>query len=130
MTESLWKYLTVGVATNKTVGDSLAAAIAFGPDDNKTFTRGTPLRLIGSESTTPVAWLAVVPLKQAAYDAVVEFNTPGPNFPLLNAAGLQDAQVLGAKVYVSALVGSREDILPQVASYVASLGYEVVPQAS
>lgn len=128
MTESLWKYLVVGIATDIAVGDSIAAAVAFAPDDDKTFTRGTPLRPIGSNATTSTVRLAVVPLRQSAFDVVTEFNSAGPVYPLLNARGKPDAAVAYAKTKVITIAGERSAIRAQIAEFLLTNGYEVIPQ--
>jgi hypothetical protein len=121
-----WVFAANAIATNLIIGNSLAGAIGADVGDNLTFTNGKPLRLIGSQETTPVAWFAHVPLKETGYDRISEFNTAGP-YPLLNSLGLSDQTIAAGKDAVTAEVGERHAIEERWLTFIQEQGYEVIP---
>lgn len=121
-----WIFGGNAIATDLAVGNALAGAIGADVGDNLTFTNGKPLRLIGSQSTTPVAWFAHVPLKQSGYDRIAEFNTAGP-YPLLNEAGVPNELIAVGKSKVIVEIGVREAIAAHWLQFIADHGYEVIP---
>lgn len=120
-----WDYWMNVIATNKAVGNSMATAIGSEPDDNKTFDKGTPLRLIGGQNT--VAWCADTCMTATGFALVSEFLGDGP-YPLLNARGKTDQQIQAAKPYLIIEVGPRSECQGRWAAFASEHGYEVVPE--
>ena len=123
--ESPWKFVLNVIALDVAVGNVLAGAIGVAPDDDKTFTLGTKLKHTASGSTTAV--FASVPLKQSSLDYCTEFTSAGP-YPLLNASGLTNEQITAAKAVMLLEFGPRAQYEGHGLAFIASHGYEIIPQ--
>lgn len=113
-----------GVTTNKQLGDLLG--LILDPDPNATGVFVTKLRLIGSSDANPIAWLTALSLKAYAHAAIVEFDGPGP-YTTLNALGITDQQVASGKAAITLDYGERSQYEGNAMAFIASLGYEVIP---
>ena len=115
------------IAKNLAVGNALAALLDTA-GGNLTFTQGAKLRPIGSQDTEPTAWGAAMPLRQSAYDALIEFKGTAP-FPTLNSMGVSDADVLAYQPLMIISVGDRASLEGHGLEFIAANGYEVIPDA-
>lgn len=126
MTE--WNKHVLVITTNLTIGNALAAKIDPDTGGDKTFRDdkyGVRLRAIGSTGPA-TAWAASVPLRQAGYDAVVEFQGAGP-YPILNARGITDAMVAAGKPAMTLQAGDRLTLDGTLPAFIAANGYEIIP---
>ena len=115
------------ITKNLAIGNALAALLDT-TGGNLTFMEGAKLRLIGSQDTEPTAWGSAVPLRQSAYDALIEFKGPAP-FPTLNSMGVSDADVLAYQPLMIISVGDRASLEGHGLEFIAANGYEVIPDA-
>lgn len=138
---SEYTYWISAVATDVAAGNQLAGLIGPEPGDATAFNRAMALYPGGTTFTTvgvvpferqvgnrPIAAYYVgVAAKQAAYDVAAEFAGDGP-YPLLNALGVNDAQVAWLKERVRVDTGARNATEANWRQFIESLGY-VVPGA-
>lgn len=129
-------YWITAVATDVAAGNQLAGLIGPEPGDATSLDRGTPC-YPGGTTFTPVgvvpferqvgnrpiaAYYVGVAAKQSAYEVANEYAGPGP-YPLLNALGINDAQVAWFKERVHVQAGTRETTEPNWRNFIESLGY-------
>lgn len=119
-------YLNV-IALDKPIGNMLAGLIDPDVGGSQTFDKGIALREIGSQSTTPTAWAASSPLRQAGLEYCGEFASDGP-YPLLNELGLTNEQIAVAKPAMLMEFGSRAQYEGRLLAFITEQGYEIIPQ--
>lgn len=119
MTEYVYEGIAICDAAHRATGNMLAGLVDPSPEGNRAFDdgRGIPLYppgttfqrdgIIVTASAAPTAYATVPLLRPLGYDRFAEFGSDGPTFPLLNAIGLSDAQVIGAKQNVKVMCGPR-----------------------
>lgn len=126
----------LAVATNKQVGNSVAALVAAEPGDLTAFNNAPACYPAGTTfsnqqdgpitvkvpSQPAAAWYVGVAAKQAAYDLAAEFAGAGP-YPLLNALGLTDELISEKKQAVTVFAGPRATTEPNWRAHIESLGY-------
>lgn len=131
-----YDYYILAVATNKQVGNSVAALVAAEPGDLTAFNNAPACYPAGTtfsnqqdgpvtikvSSQPAAAWYVGVAVKKSAYDLAAEFAGDGP-YPALNALGMTDAQVAAAKAHVTVFTGPRSTTEPQWRAHIESLGY-------
>lgn len=124
---TLWSYWLIAISTDLQKGSGLAAALDPSPRGDLTFLQGAKLRPIGSQSLTPTAWAASIPLRQSGYDVVQEFLA-GRVHPTLAARGVTQQILDDALPTMSLLCGAREIYESQGEAFIAANGYERVPE--
>jgi len=131
-----YAYYILAVATNKAVGNSVAALVAAEPGDLTAFDNAPACYPAGTTfsdqqdgpvtikvpSQPAAAWYVGVACKVNAYEVAAEFSGDGP-YPLLNARGMTDAQIAAAKAHVTVFAGPRSTTEPNWRAYIESLGY-------
>lgn len=131
-----YSYFILAVATNKAVGNAVAALVAVEPGDSSAFDVGIPCYPSGTVFSTavdgpisvrvpsnqPIAWCVPTSCTQSVYEVAAEFAGDGP-YPLLNARGMTDAQVAAAKAHVAVFAGPRSTTEPNWRTHIESLGY-------
>lgn len=129
-------YWILEVATNKQVGNSVAALVVAEPGDLTAFNNAPACYHAGTTfsnqqdgpitikvpSQPAAAWYVGVPARQDTYEVAAEFAGDGP-YPLLNARGMTDAQVAAAKAHVTVFAGPRSTTEPNWRAHIESLGY-------
>ena len=120
-----WANITT---TDKPLGDNLGAKMNPDPGAIPGVTEEfvTPLRPIGSNSTTPTAWFTAVPMKQLGLDMLAEFNGPGP-YNLLALINVSPEEVALAKPVLVMEYGDRATYEGHGLTFIASQGYEIIP---
>lgn len=135
---SEYVYWISAVATDVAAGNALAALIGAEPGDASAFDRGAPCYPTGTTFTTEgvppfeyrspgapaAAWYVGVAAKKAAYDVAAEYVGAGP-YPLLNAMGVNDAQVAWFKQRVHVQAGGRGATEQNWHAFIESLGYVI-----
>lgn len=134
VTEYIYATNVVCLASHKSLGNALAAAIDPGTGGTQTFDKGLPCYSAGTTfsgvgpqrqaSAQPAAYASFPLLKATGYAMVAEFNGDGP-YPLMNGLGFSDQVIAAAKDVITLEVGPRAEIEPRGIAYVQSLGYVV-----
>lgn len=133
---SEYVYWISAVATDAAAGNALAGLIGAEPWDASAFDRGTPCYPTGTTftitgappleyrepSSSAAAWYVGVAAKKAAYDVAAEYAGAGP-YPLLNARGVNDAQVAWFRARVQVQAGGRDVTEQNWLAFIVSLGY-------
>ena len=131
-------YWISAVATDVAAGNALAALIGAESGDATAFDRGTPCYPIGTlfslvgdpplehheADNQAAAYYVGVAAEKSAYDVASEYVGAGP-YPLLNAMGVNDAQVAWFKQRVHVQAGSRETTEPNWRNFIDYLGYTI-----
>ena len=137
-----WEGGLLAITTHLQTGSALAAAVDPLPRGDLTFINGLPLRLAGSDATTPVAWAAELPLRRRGVAIVRSFL--GETVQQLLARGVPQGEateaanwftdrgfnVLGliaARSVMKLRVGTRAEIRGRLLEFIAEHGYEVIP---
>lgn len=128
-----WLYYGFFITTDMAIGSAMAAALDPDSGGAQSFVRGTELRVIGSGSQTPTAWICGSPMKQSGYDAVNAFLA-GQLHPNLAAKGMTQEQITTAQPkpdlsqpQVRALIGPRATTEGQANAFIAAQGFERMP---
>lgn len=121
-----WIKYALVIAKDKTVANGFASMIDPDSGGHLTFTDNTGLRLIGSQSTTPTAWFAGIPLRQRGYDIIEQF-TLGQVHPFLADKGVTQQSVTAAQPAFIIQIGDRAELESAFSAFIQSNGYEVIP---
>lgn len=129
-------YWISAIATDIAAGNALAGLIGAEPGDATAFDRGRPCYPSGTQfavvGTPPfeqyvgdqseAARYVGVAAEQEAYNIAAEYTGDGP-YPLLNALGVNDAQVAWFKARVFVQAGPRATTEPNWLTFIESLNY-------
>lgn len=122
-----WEYVIFALAATPEVGNRYAAALANDSGDATAFSKPPTVRRLDDANVTGI--FVSTPARATGLAAVQEFNSDGP-YPILNAAGIDDAQIAADKASFVCVAGHHTTMEMTEAAWLASLGYEIIPQES
>lgn len=123
-----YTHYLLAITTDEEIGNAIAAALDANTEGHLTFTKGAKLRVAGTQSTTPTAWYAAMPVTAAVYAVAQEFADGGYPQPLLDA-GVAQAMLDAARTAITFQAGERAGLEGTGLPFIAANGYEIIPAA-